>query len=167
MSHVSKKPSTSISINETFIRRYTDEDIPLLVEAVAREVPQLPHYEGISVDPERIKFLLHNSCKDESAFMVALLCDSHTKQVVGGVGAYCVTMLLSNEKATNDIFLFIVPQWRSLTNAMKLIKAYKEWAHRRKAKIIGATHTGGYRSSAMDALLKQAGFKPVGTLYHL
>jgi len=158
---------TVIDKRHTHIRRYTASDIPVIVKAVCDELPKLPHYEGITPKPDRVEFLLRNALNDESAFHVTVLCESHTNKVVGGCAAYCVTCLFSDDKVTNDLFLFIWPEWRNLLNAMKLIDSYKDWAKRRGAKIIGTTHTAGYRSDAMDMLILRSGFECIGKLYHL
>lgn len=156
----------TIDKKATHIRRYLEKDIEYITEVAAREIPLLPNYKGIKVDRARIKFMLQNSVTDESGFMVHLLVDKDDKPI-GGVAGYCVTQLLSWDKVTSDVFLFVLEEYRSLSNAMKLIKTYKEWAIRRDAKMICASHVGGYRSDAMDALLLREGFTSIGTLYRL
>lgn len=155
-----------IDKNKTRIRRYLEKDIDMLVNKLCEEVPKLPHYKGIAVDADRIRFFLQNSTTDESAFMAHMLVNEDDVPI-GGVAGYCVTSLLSWDKFTGDIFLYVLPEWRSLFNVIKLINTYKEWGKRRGAKIIQATHTGGYRSDAMDTLLQKQGFERVGILYHL
>jgi len=151
---------------KTEIRRYTVEDIPTLVQIVMDEVPKLPHYKTVKLAPDRIKFLLDNSAKDESAFCTYVM--TADNEIVGGIAAYCVTQLLSWDKSTGDIFLFIDPKHRTIDNVVSLIAAYVDWAKRRKATLIQATHTSGYRSEAMTELLKRrCGFEVVGTLYRI
>jgi hypothetical protein len=152
--------------NAVVCRPYTYGDIPKIVETVVREVPNLPHYRGIKVDPARVQFLLENSVGKETDFMARVLCDSHG-EVVGGIAAYCVTQLLSWDKVTGDVFLYIEPgEHRSIINALKLIREYAYWGKAQGASIIQATHTAGYRGDAMNWLLSRAGFEKVGTLFH-
>lgn len=155
------------SKSEVQIRRYTSEDIPSLVDIAVQEIPKLPHYETIKVEPTRIRFLLENSARDESAFAVNVMINPRN-QIVGAIASYCVTQLVSWDKSTGDIFLFIEPEWRTIDNAVSLISAYVNWAKRRGAALIQATHTSGYRGKEMDALLRRkCGFEVVGTLYRI
>lgn len=150
---------------DTHVRRYSETDIPKIVEIVTREIPKLPNYQNVVVDPSRVKYWLDNNINNDGYFMVFVLIDPHG-DIVGGIGAYCVTLAFSWDRACNDMFFFIAPEWRSLPNAMKLIKAYKDWGLARKATIIGATVTGGRKEDGMDRLLKMAGFEHLGNLYH-
>ena len=153
--------------NNTFIRKYTEADIEQLLEMGVREIPKLPNYANVNVDRDRLKFLLTNNVRDESGFMVRILI-APDGSIVGGIAAYCVTQILSWDKSTGDIFLFIDPKWRSLQNAVDLITSYVIWAKERGATLIQATHTSGYRGPEMDELLrKHCGFQVVGTLYRI
>lgn len=151
--------------NNTTVRKYAIEDIDALLSIAMEEIPKLEHYKGIKVDRERVGFLLRNNVKDESAFMLSVLVGDG--QVVGGISAYCVTQLLSQDKTTSDIFMFIIPEWRTLQNAVKLIASYVDWGKRRKATIIRATQTSGYRTDEFDVLLKKyCKFVPIGKVYN-
>src|SRR5690606_35962423 len=105
-----------IDKNNVHIRRYREDDIDLVVNVICQEVQKLPHYKGVKVDPARVRFILQNALNDESTFMVHLLCDSHTDEPIGGIAGYCVTQLLSWDKVTGDVFLFVKPEWRSMMN---------------------------------------------------
>jgi GNAT superfamily N-acetyltransferase len=140
-------------------------DVPRIIDICVAEIPKLPNYKGVVVDPSRIKFLLDQNVDNDGYFMVFLLVNDHD-EIVGGIGAYCVTMSFSWDRVCNDVFFFILPEWRSLPNAVKLMTAYRDWALARKALIIGATHTGGENEEAMDRLIRLVGFEPIGKLYH-
>lgn len=149
---------------DTHVRRYAETDIPQIVEIVAREIPKLPNYRNVIVDPGRIRYWLDNNINNDGYFMVFVLVDPRG-EVVGGIGAYCVTLAFSWDRACQDMFFFIAPEWRSLPNALKLMTAYKDWALARKATIIGATVTGGANEKGMERLLSMVGFEPLGQLY--
>jgi GNAT superfamily N-acetyltransferase len=151
--------------DKTYVRRYAADDIPRIIEICTAEIPKLPNYKGVVVDPSRIKFMLDQNVDNDGYFMIWLLEDDHGK-IVGGIGAYCVTMAFSWARVCNDMFFFIEPEYRSLPNALKLMTAYRDWAIARKATIIGATHTGGGNENGMDKLIRMVGFEPIGKLYH-
>lgn len=156
---------TSLS-QTTTIRWYTEAEIPFIRGRIMVEVPKLPHYMGIRVDRDRIDQVLRDGLKRRDQFMAAILVNANN-QIVGGVCGYCVTQMLSWDKCTGDIFLYIDPQYRSLTNVLKLMLAYRDWAIAQGATIIAATQTGGYKQEQLGKLLERfGGYKPIGTIYY-
>ncbi len=155
----------TIDKENTRVRRYRDSDIPRIIEILFEELPKMESQKHITLDEGRMKFLLEKSAKDESAFLINVLVNEKD-EIVGGAGAYCVTHLLSWDKVTSDLFLFVDPNWRTMKNVAKIIGAYKDWAVRRGAKIIGASHTAGYRGNAFDLLLQRNGGERVGAVYY-
>ena len=153
--------------NAVEVRRYTRDDFDAIIEMCMQEIPKLTNYETIKLEPSRIRFLMENSINDDSAFCLYVLVNLKG-ELVGAIAGYCVTQLISWDKATGDIFLFVHPTYRTIDNAVTLISAYVNWAKRRKAVLIQATLTSGYRSDAMSALLKKrCGFEIIGTLYRI
>ncbi len=130
------------------------------------EVPKLPHYVGQPVVRERVEQVMRDGLKRPDQFMARMLHNKHG-DIVGGVCGYCVTQLLSWNKMTGDIFLYIDPLYRSLPNVLKLMMAYRDWAIAQDAKIIIATQTGGYDAERIGKLLERfGGYKPIGTIYY-
>jgi len=155
-----------ISRQSLRVRKYTEADIPTIRGKVMVEVPKLPHYVGIKVNAARIDQLLHSGLESEDQFMARMLV-LPDDTIVGGVCGYCVTQLLSYDKMTGDIFLFIDPEWRSLPNVLKLMLAYRDWAIATGATIISATQTGGFKQDTLGRLLERYGeYEPVGTIYY-
>ena len=148
------------------IRPYRLQDIPLLVQCAAYEIPRLPNMRGEFVDPKRLTEVLTSNVNNDGYIMARVLCDSHNIPV-GGIMGYCVQKLYSYEYCAGDVFLFIEEHYRTLRNAIKLIEAYKAWALARKASPIIATFTSGYKPNQMDKLIKMLGFETVGQIYYL
>jgi hypothetical protein len=148
------------------VRKYTEKDIPIIRGKVMVEVPKLPHYSGIKVDARRIDQLMYDGLKHEDRFMARVLV-TPDDTIVGGVCGYCVTQLLSFDKMTGDIFLYIDPEWRNLPNVLKLMLAYRDWGIAQGATIISATQTGGYKQDVLGKLLERFGdYEPIGTIYY-
>lgn len=148
------------------IRRYTADDIPRIIYLAQLHIPELPNYKGVVVHEDRIKFLLEQNINNDSTIMLQVLVNS-SNQVVGCIAAYCVTLLFSWEQVTNDIFLFIEPDWRTTKNAKALIETYIEWAKARKVRLICASQASGYRTPELERFIKSCGFQEIGKLYHL
>lgn len=153
-------------MKQVTLHRVTAADAQELADLVARDVPQLPHYKGITIDKNIVVYTITNNVNNEGFFAGWVLKDTNNK-IVGGSGGYCVPMMFSTDRMTGDIYLSIDPEYRNIFNVIKLIDAYKAWAIARQAKIIAVTHTGGYRIEEMDRLLRSQGFEKVGSIYHL
>lgn len=163
---LSQTMNTGANRHKTTVRRYTEADIPAMRGRVMIEVPKLPHYVGVNVVAERLDQILYDGLKSEDRFMGRVLVSPDDK-VIGGVCGYCVTQLLSWDKMTGDIFLYIDPDWRSLPNVLKLMMAYRDWAIATGATIIAATQTGGLKDNTLGKLLERFGdYKPIGTIYY-
>ena len=148
-----------------YTRRATAEDIPYITDVSLREVPKMPHYAGVRMSRAHVERFLTLAIIDYNTYLVSVLISPENKPVGFGV-AYCVPLIFSDEKASHDIFLYIEPPWRSFKNAGKAYKMYKDWAVERGATLIGASHTAGYESDAMDLLLRRHGFERIGATYH-
>lgn len=148
------------------IRRYEAKDIPHIIRLAQQYIPELPNYKGITVHEDRVKFLLDQNMNNDGSIMLQVLVDANDLPV-GCIAAYCVTLLFSWEKVTNDIFLFIEPEWRALKYAKALVETYIEWAKARNVSMICASQASGYRSDELERFIKSFGFVEVGKLFHL
>lgn len=158
-------PSPTKGRNACKLRPYHPDDIPFLVNGVCRFVPELPHYKDITVSPGRVEYLLKNNFSNDSNMKAWVLVDPETNQLIGGVGGYCVPGMLSWDLVAQDVFLFVLPEWRSWRNLLMLMTAYKDWAKARGAKLIMASYMGGYRSETMAKIMIRQGYIEAGTLW--
>lgn len=136
-----------------------------MAETAMRIVPTLPHYKDIQMEPDDVYGFLKLAVADRKQNVAAVLCDSHTDKPVGFALAYCVRMIFSKQKASHDYFLWIDAEWRSLKNAAKMYKNYRDWAKQQGAVLIDLSHTAGYESAGMDVLLSRNGFHRIGATY--
>lgn len=157
---------------ELTLRTYQDKDIPRVIHIIMNAIPHLPNYRMITPNRERIEYVLKHNIDNAAFFAGWVLCDSHdVPQGIGG--GWCVQNLMSLDFVADDIFMWVEPEYRSLRHANMLFRVYVEWAKARNAKLIRATHTGGSftkgtkEAALWDTLLKRAGFKEVGSVYHL
>lgn len=156
---------------ELTLRPYQPRDIPRMVEIIMNAIPQLPNYQMITPDPDRIRYVLEHNATGGTAFAAWVLCDSHDR-VQGGGGGWCVMNIMSTDMVADDIFMWIEPEFRSLPAVFRLVNAYVEWAKARGAKLIRASHTGGSfkkgskEQELYDKLLRRLGFEEVGSVYH-
>ena len=157
---------------ELTLRLYKAKDLPRMIDIIMQYVPQLPNYKKIKLDRNRIEYVLVHNIDNALSFNCWVLCDTHD-EVQGGVAGWCVMSLLSKDLVADDVFMSVVPEYRTLRNANMLIQAYVEWARQRGAALIRASHSGGSfqpgtkEYELFDALLTRQGFRSVGSIYHL
>ncbi len=152
---------------EVMIRPYELNDIGFICSSVARELPKLPNYKDITVCPERLGYVLKHNYGNASSFQCWVLVDPVNNQLVGGGAGFCVPGMITWDLVANDVFLFVLDEWRSLRNTMMLMAAYKTWAQARGARMIMATQTGGYRAEAMDKFMVRQGYVEAGKQWML
>lgn len=99
----------------------------------------------------------------KNATFMAVLLVTEEGEVVGGIAAQCTPLFFSNDTMAFDNFLYIRESHRSLRDARRLIMAFVMWAKARRAKLIRASHTGGYD---IAPLLTRLGFVEAGRIYH-
>jgi GNAT superfamily N-acetyltransferase len=156
---------------ECTVRMYGPHDIPRVIEIAMGALPRLPNYGMLTPDKDRIEYVLRHNIDNAAAFAGWVLCDSHDVPQ-GIVGGWCVRNLMSLDYVADDIFLWIEPKYRTFRNANQLIQVYLDWAKAKDAKLIRASHSGGSfprgtrEWEMFDALLRRAGFKEVGSIYH-
>lgn len=152
---------------ECIIRPYEKADIPAIIASVREEVPKLPNYENINIADNRLEYLLTHNHGNASSFQCWILVDKETGRLAGGAAGYCVPSMLSWDLVSQDLFMFVYPDWRTLRHCTMLLVAYKEWAKARGAKSIMATHTSGYRREAFSEIMRRQGYVEAGTLWML
>ena len=155
---------------KTDVREYSLIDIPAMVKGAGEHIVELPNYSRMTFSPERLTYLLTNNLKG-SQFQAWVV--EAEEGIVGGGAAYCVPGMITWDMIASDVFLYVRKEYRSLKVFSQLINSYKEWALARKAKVIVASQTGGFfpegskELELYNAMLMRAGFKCVGTVYHL
>lgn len=163
----SKHFDTIPETKATELRPYNKGDIPILCEAAARFIPELPNYEGITVDKTRLDFLMKHNYGNTGSFQCWVIVDKDDVPV-GAAAGYCVAGMITWQMIASDTWLFILPGWRCMKNFAKLMEAYRAWALARNAVIIQASQQGGYGTPEVwDKLMDKQGYKKTGSLYHL
>lgn len=160
-------PKPTKGKNNCIMRPYILSDIPFICAGVKEFLPQLPNYKDITVSEDRIAYLLRHNYGNSSSFQAWMLIDPDTNQLVGGGAGYCVPGMFTWDLIANDVFLFVLPEWRSLRNVLMLMTAYKKWAQARGCKLIMATQTGGYRVDAMNEVMRRQGYIEAGSQWML
>lgn len=152
--------------DKVIMRPFALADIPQITALVKKYLPELPHYKHIKVAEDRLSYLLTHNHGRDSYFQCWVLVNER-EQIVGGIAAYCTNGMVTWDLIANDVFFFIIPEYRNLERANKLVKAYKTWAIARGAVLILGSVQSGYKPEEFDIFMRRLDFIPCGTLYHL
>lgn len=153
-----------MTVREPTMRPYQVKDIEFITEMCMNSIPDLPNYKGTNPSRERIRFLLQNNLTN-AMFLCLIVVDPETDRPVGGIAAWAAPMMLGTEIVTQDVYLYVKPEWRSLKALRMLLRGYVEWGQARGATLIQGSFTSGI-DNRFGAILEREGFVPVGTLYH-
>jgi len=128
------------------------EGHPYMVRIACENINKLPNYAACKVDRAVFSFLLITTLPTMAQFVALCLLTSTMR--LWSNSRVLRNVVLFMDMVAGDIFLYIVPEHRSLLNATLLLKAYTDWATARGAKLIQATHTGGLNDRGMALLLE-------------
>lgn len=129
------------NIDDCYVRRYMLKDIDAISKLVCAQVPLMPEYRTVTIDPSRVTFLLTNNLTNEGVFMARVLCDSNTDTVRGCLFASCDSPLFSWDKIASVSFIVFDPAWRTQFNTEMLINIFVKWARLRNPKSIQLLRT--------------------------
>lgn len=160
--HFDKMPETK----DAAIRPYQAKDISIIVAMCVKYIPELPNYLNTTIDPTRLTGLLKHHSINSMSFGCWVLVDENDLPI-GLIGATINPSFLTNDKIAHDSWLFVLPNWRTIRNANKLITAYKTWALKMGCVLIKGSCTGGYKEEEMAILMERNGFTPSGRLFHI
>lgn len=139
------------------IRKATMADLPEIIH-LGRRMHEESSYNSMGFASDRVANM--SALLIEHGFAMVVEIDGN---VVGGMLGDVVTPWYTNERMGNDIALYIAPEHRKGTAAMKLLKKFEEWC-----LLMGAKHIRpGVSTGSTEAgrLYKARGYKVVGECF--
>jgi GNAT superfamily N-acetyltransferase len=153
-----KKPQSKIME----LRRYIRSDIPFLVDTL-QEYLQGTAYAKVPFSAKRLTTLLESNVRNDLFF--TMLAVDEESNIVGGITAYLMKYIFSEESYADEMCFFILPGHRSLKLARQMIESYVEWAKRRKVWEVRMSTTSGVQPEEYGKFLEVMGFKNIGQFY--
>lgn len=141
------------------IRQATIEDIPRLIE-LGRMMHAESRYAALDYAPQKVDALLQRLIAD--GFMVVA---QSGERVVGGFAGMISEHWFSHDLIAADLALFIEPDARGGMTAPRLVRAFRDWARGRGAKLIHAGITTGVHEEETARLYEALGGRKCGELY--
>ena len=145
------------------IRLCTSEDFGSMLELAHLMHQESPVYRDLPLERHKLLELAHASItRPELALLI--VCTTNG-QITGMLGGLSTTEYFGPSITTCDLFLYVHPDHRGSSAALRLIKTYKKWAEDLGATRINLGITTGVLLAETGRLYEAAGFKHSGHLY--
>lgn len=143
------------------IRNAVKEDIATLVQ-LGKEMHLESNYASLDFDTNKVHdFLLY--MMDYGVVLV----EEKSGEVVGGMAGYISQPFFSYDSIANDLGLFISKQHRGGITAVKLVKAFTDWAISHDVKQIRPAISVGGDIDGVTKLYERLGYKVAGAVFML
>lgn len=93
------------------------------------------------------------------------VCEGKDDEVIGMFVGYVSQFPFSYDLVASDFVLYVLPEYRGSTAALRLLGAYEAWAKSKEAKIINIGTTTGVNTDKVGEFYERLGFNRVGAVY--
>lgn len=120
-------------------------------------------YSDLDYDPEKLHKFFSSAVVDP-AYLVLIGRDD--QQVMQGFGIFYASQYwFGKDHIVSDLALFIHPDFRKTTMAIKMLRHLETWARAWGAKEVCLGSTTGVKTEAYGKLLEKLGFTSVGGIF--
>ena len=144
------------------IRNATRDDLPALVELGRAMAAESPRYRRLTYSARKVGTLLGNMIDSPDGFV--MLAEQGGK-IFGVMAAFVSEHWMSEDRMSSDFGLFILPEHRGGTAAMRMARAYIEWARSRGAIDISLGISTNVNSDQTARFYRALGLVPAGFLF--
>lgn len=141
------------------LRLATMDDLPALA-VLGREMHDTSSYAGMDYDADRLKKTI-TELMNKSQFVV--VAEGTNGELIGGMLGMCTQSWFGRDMVANDLALFVTRDERGGMAAVKLIKAFVQWAKLAGAKQIRPGVTTGHERA--EKLFERLGFARCGASF--
>lgn len=143
------------------IRFATADDVPALV-ALGRRMHAITRFRSFRYDGERVAQALHAALGQGKGRYVCLVAEAGDQQVVGVLLAVLERHIFTEQLTASVMHYDVLPERRMGGYALRLMKAFEQWAANRKvAEITFGVNSGG-EYAQVGAFARKIGFEVVG-----
>lgn len=141
------------------LRMATLDDLPAMA-VLGREMHDTSSYAAMDYDPDRLKETIED-LMNKSQFVV--VAEGTNGELIGGMLGMCTQSWFGRDMVANDVALFVTRNERGGMAAVKLIKAFIQWARLAGAKQIRPGVTTGHERA--EELFERLGFTRCGASF--
>ena len=143
------------------VRPATVDDLDALLVLARTMHCEAPGYRDWRFDDDKVDDLLRKLIGGHGCLLVAEV----DAVIVGGIAGICTAHWFSDEKVATDLALFIDPERRNGTTAVRLVNAFVAWAQLVGARRVQLGVTTGVHPDATARLYQACGLAPSGQLF--
>lgn len=110
---------------KTIVRAATNDDLDLLMDIAAAMHAESPRFSTLTFSADKVLQLFISLIQFPNGLLLVAEQDGI---IIGGVAALATPHWMSDELVSTDIGLFVLPQYRGGTAAMRLAKEYMRWS---------------------------------------
>ena len=143
------------------IRAITKDDIDFCI-ALGQDMHNESVYNTISFEPKSLIHLANNVINDPDWFGAVAVKDD---VIIGMMIGFVTEYWFSSEKFAADLCVYIVPEYRGSSAALRLMNLYTKWAVSKPIREIRIGETTRVNPEATAKFYKKLGFVEGGTLF--
>jgi GNAT superfamily N-acetyltransferase len=143
------------------VREIGPEDTRAMIELTRMMHAESPHYSPYPFREAKIKGLCQ-LCRDDDNWLCIIARDADG-EAIGFAAVGAIDMLFCEDKSVDDLGLFVIPERRGGTTALRLMAHIQPWAMARAKQIRMGVTTGTNQHQAVS-FFKKLGFEETGVL---
>lgn len=144
-------------MNTTQVRHATPEDFPRIMEMGHAMHKESPRFQKFSFDDEKCRKLFDELVNQGGVFLAVL-----GEEIVGMFVGMIHEHYFSSELTASDLALYVVPEHRGGSAAVRLIKAFEGWAFAHEARCMTLSSNTKVDTEKAMALFGKMGYEYCG-----
>ena len=148
------------------IRNATSTDIAPLIR-FGYLIHAESKFSTLSFDAEKVQQTLESIIGSKNGTHCCFIAENSEKQLVGVLIGCMEEYFFSRSLMAHSILIYVHPQWRGSSAAVKFIHAFRKWAMNRKALEVCIGVASGVTIGRTDRFLKRLGFSVTGGNYSM
>lgn len=146
------------------IRQANDADLPALM-ALGKDMYLESNYTSVSFSEDKLA-LIGVQCLNDPVWIVRVA-EHSDGSIIGMFVGYISQFIFSFDLIASDFVLYVKPEYRGTSAAIRLIAEYVRWAKEREAKIVNIGTTTGVATAETTAFYKKLGFTQIGAVFRM
>jgi GNAT superfamily N-acetyltransferase len=149
------------------IRPATANDIDTMIK-LGEKIYTESRFSHLDFDRDKIKqgvqsHILHHT----HGTHLALVAQNTQGEIVGGFFGVLEEYFFTTDKSANSVLIWVDPNYRGSSIAIKLIDVFKQWAIKNGAKEINIVVSSGVKIGSTDRFVRRLGFVQTGGNYSM
>lgn len=146
------------------VRPVGKEDVEAIVAMGRAMHDESPEYRDMDFSEEKIRKLVNFMCGTllvpNSSNSALIAEDGGT--IVGMMGGFVIEHFFGHDKVAHDYVLYVKPEHRRGTAAVRLIREFEKWARAQGVRAIVPAITTGMSTERTEGLYVRLGYEPNG-----